>query len=244
MADAAAVAHQLALAQLPQRAAALGAGEARTRDRRGGSGRAGLGGIGFGAHGCLLAAAVGGAASSREQPRPSRRRARPRAVRVDRERARRHAGHQRVARGPGRSRARRPAATASAPAAPSSSAPESTTATAAAPQARGQRAEHRVRRGAHAVLLRAAAELDPVGADQQVVVGGRDVDRARLAAARRARRARPSSAAGAVEDRREQAAAGRRDVQDDADRGVEVRGQRADEPRAALRRRRPTRRRR
>jgi hypothetical protein len=93
----------------------------------------------------------------------------------------------------------------------------------------GQGAEHRVGGGADAVLLRPTAELDPVRADQEVVIGPRDVDRAGLQrrsvlGQRHVQRGR------SVEDRRQQAAGGGGDVQDDADRRVQVPRERGDEP--------------
>ena len=114
-------------------------------------------------------------------------------------------------------------ATAAAPTAPSSSAPESTTATARSPGAR-ERAEHRVGGGADAVLLRAVAQLDGVRADQQVLVGGRDVDRAGAQAhAVLGHDRRQRAVAG--KDRGQQAPARRRDVEDHAHRRVKSGGQ-------------------
>ena len=84
-------------------------------------------------------------------------------------------------------------------------------------------------RGADAVLLRPAAQLQPAGRNGQMPVRWRDV-----------RPSRPDRLAVlgdadvevglAIEDRPEQAAAGGRHVQDDADRQRQVGGKSADDP--------------
>jgi len=84
------------------------------------------------------------------------------------------------------------------------------------PQARAKRAKHRVRRGPHAVLLRARAQLDPVRAGR-AGAGRRGRHRPRRgrigASCSATTTSRPLTRS---QDRREQAAPVRRDVQHDA----------------------------